>query len=236
MPSEWVEWHQGYQGEQPLTKRLIVVQDLIREALDHCPSGPIRAISICAGDGRDLLGVVQTHPRGPDVRARLVDLDPDLVESGRVRAAQIKVGEIDFQLADASLTDVYAGAVPANLILVCGVFGNITDDDVRRTIDHLHELCAPRATVIWTRGRFEPDLTPTIRGWFSEAGFEEATFVPILGTTASVGSHRIVRTPAPIRARVRLFTFLNKDERPGAISATTDPSGGARSKSVSGAT
>ncbi len=36
----------------------------------------------------------------------------------------------------------------APLVLMAGVFGNITDDDVHRTIQALPPLCAPQATVI----------------------------------------------------------------------------------------
>ena len=61
---------------------------------------------------------------------------------------------------DAALTDHYAGMVPAYLVLACGVFGNITDDDVRRTIGYCTQLCAHGGTVVWTRGRWEPDLVP----------------------------------------------------------------------------
>ena len=38
------------------------------------------------------------------------------------------------------------------------------------------QLCARRASVIWTRHRRRPDLTPRIRAWFHEAGFVERTF------------------------------------------------------------
>src|SRR6266511_1793903 len=58
----------------------------------------------------------------------------------------------------------------------CGVFGNIPDDDVHRTIDALPQFCARDATVIWTRHRGPPDLTPTIRGWFAGTGFVELGF------------------------------------------------------------
>jgi hypothetical protein len=37
-------------------------------------------------------------------------------------------------------------------------------------------LCRPGATVIWTRGRRPPDLTPQVRAWFSENGFGEVAF------------------------------------------------------------
>jgi hypothetical protein len=211
--SEWVEWHEGYRPGLPLSKRLEVVQRLIREALDRCDPGPIRVISLCAGDGRDLLGAVPTHARRADVHARLVELDPELADRARSRAAQISPA-IDVVTGDASLTDAYTGAVPADLVLACGIFGNVTDDDIHHTVAHLPSLCAANATVIWTRGTFTPDLTPTIRAWFAEAGFSELDFVAIPRTTVGVGAHRLTTSTSPFAAGVRLFTFLSRADRP----------------------
>jgi hypothetical protein len=217
MASEWLEWHRGYDGDQPLAQRLRVVQERIREALDSRSPGVIRVISMCAGDGRDLLGVLSTHPRASDVQARLVEISPELVQAGRKQASHGGPREVKFRLGDASTMSAYAGAVPADLMLVCGVFGNITDSDIRGVIDHLPELCARDATVIWTRGTFEPDLTPTIRQWFAEAGFRELSFVTIPGTTMSVGAHRLAVPPRPFRRDVQLFTFLPYEERPSTL-------------------
>jgi len=211
--SEWVEWHAGYADGRPLAMRLRAVQDLIRQALDGAPPGPIRVISMCAGDGRDLLGVLPGHARLADVRARLVELDPDLAERARSHAREVS-SAIDVVNGDASSTSAYAGAVPADVVLVCGVFGNITDDDVHRTVNHLRTLCAPGATVIWTRGAFAPDLTPTIRAWFTNAGFDEVAFAAIPDATARVGAGRLASAPRPFEPDVRLFTFLPRDQRP----------------------
>jgi hypothetical protein len=114
---------------------------------------------MCAGDGRDLLGVLPGHSRRRDVHARLVELDPELAARGAARAASLSP-HIDVVNADASVTSAYTGAVPADIVLVCGVFGNISDDDIAGTVAALPSLCAPGATVIWTRGTFAPDLTP----------------------------------------------------------------------------
>jgi hypothetical protein len=211
--SEWVEWHKGYADGSPLAKRLEMVQRLIREALDRCAPGPIRIISVCAGDGRDLLGVLPTHPRRADVHARLVELDPELAGRARARAAQISPA-IEVATGDASCTTAYAGAVPADIVLACGIFGNVTDDDVHNTVAHLPSLCAVDATVIWTRGTFAPDLTPTIRAWFTEAGFSQLEFVAIPKTTAAVGANRLVSRPQAFEPGRRLFTFLARDDRP----------------------
>ncbi len=67
--------------------------------------------------------------------------------------------------ADAGDLTAYAKAVPADLVLMAGVFGNISDADVRRTIGALPQLCADGATVIWTRTRRAPDLTLTGQAW-----------------------------------------------------------------------
>ena len=216
--SEWVEWHEGYAEGTPLARRLSIVQDSIHNALDGCPRGTIHVISMCAGDGRDLLGVLPAHARKDDVRARLVELDPELAERARQRAAEVSPA-IEVVTGDASLTTAYAGAVPANILLVCGVFGNLTDDDIRHTVGHLPSLCAPDATVIWTRGTFAPDLTPSIRGWFTDAGFTELDFIAIPGTTTGVGANRLASPPQPFEPGVRLFTFLPMERRPSARGA-----------------
>ena len=221
MNNEWLEWHRGYDDAgQPRAQRLRIVQDRLREALDRHPAGSIRVISMCAGDGRDLLGVLTGHPRAHDVLARLVELTPQLVEAGRERASREGLSGVEFTQGDASIPSAYADAVPADILLVCGVFGNITDQDVRATIDRLPELCARDATVIWTRGRFEPDLTPAIREWFAAAGFTEMSFVPIPETVMSVGTHRLVGAPKPFRTDGRLFTFLPREERPSSRAGT----------------
>ncbi len=211
---EWIEWHRRYDVEAGLAARLRLVQEEIRQAIDRCPAGPITVVSLCAGDGRDLLGALRDHPRRRDVRARLVELDPELAGRGRARAAELGLDGVELRVADAGETTAYAGAVPADVVLACGVFGNISDEDVESTVLHLPELCAPAATVIWTRGRFEPDLTPAIRAWFAAAGFDEIGFHAIAGSTASVGVDRLAIPPPAFRAGARLFTFLEGEARP----------------------
>ncbi|MEX2205507.1 MAG: class I SAM-dependent methyltransferase [Myxococcota bacterium] len=205
MERDWREWHHEYdQPQSRLTQRLRVVQGLIRDALDRRPAGPIRAISTCAGEGRDLLGVLAEHPRAKDVRARLVELDPDLAATARAHAPT----GVEVVCGDASTTSAYAGATPADLVLVCGVFGNVADADIRNTVRTLPMLCASGATVVWTRHRRAPDRTPDIRAWFSEAGFEEIAFIGSDQLLFGVGAHRLIGAPAPYAPDVKLFEFV----------------------------
>lgn len=207
---DWVDWHAAYDRPGPgLAERLAEVQAQIAGALDRAPEGPIRVVSMCAGQGRDLFGALADHPRGGDVRARLVELDPRNAAVAR-RAAPEGVEIVE---GDATTSTAYAGAVPADLVLVCGVFGHATDDDIRRIVEHLPMFCAPGASVIWTRGRFERDIRPAIRGWFAGAGFEEVAFVTAHDGSWGVGANRLVGEPAPYEAGVRLFAFV--DELPG---------------------
>jgi hypothetical protein len=73
---DWRTWHEDYANpDSALGRRLVAVQAQVRAAVDRCAPGPVRAISVCAGQGHDLIGVLAKHPRRGDVAARLVELD-----------------------------------------------------------------------------------------------------------------------------------------------------------------
>ena len=207
MSRDWIAWHERYDGDSQHAKRLPFVRRRIAEAINDAPAGPIRLISMCAGDGRDVLGALDGHPRRGDVRGRLVELNPTIAERAEVA---VKAAGIVLEVvrADAGSTDAYAGAVPAEVVLVCGVFGNLSLADVERTIRLLPTLCAARATVIWTRTREAPDITPAIRGWFVDAGFEELAFDQVPDSLASVGVNRLVIGPAAFVPGERIFQFV----------------------------
>jgi len=215
---DWVEWHEAYdRADSRLTRRLLVVQKLLTEALDAQPPGPIRLLSMCAGEGRDVLGVLPDHPRRDDVDALLVELDPELARRAQARAAELGLGNVRVDNADAGQAAAYAGVVPADVLLVCGVFGNITDGDIARTIVELRTLAAPGAWAIWTRGRSpEHDLTPAVRRWFTAAGFREHDFVapPIDHSLVGgkydgfcVGAGVLEAEPLPYASEAELFRF-----------------------------
>jgi hypothetical protein len=204
---DWRAWHSGYESpDSELGRRLALVQAQLRGVLDHAAPGPIRAISVCAGQGHDLIGVLANHPRRADVSARLVELDPQNVLIAQRAAAATGLDAVEAVAADASLTDAYVGAVPADVIIICGVFGNISAPDIVNTIEQLGQLCAPNATVVWTRHRRPPDLVPHIRETFERCGFDELAFeeAPPFG----VGVNRLRVAPQPLQPGVRLFEFI----------------------------
>lgn len=208
MTADWLEWHAPYADPtSPLSRRLAIVQRRVREALDRAGPGPIRVVSMCAGQGNDVVGALVDHPRRRDVVARLVELDPRNVDLARAAVAAAGLDQVEVVEADASTTSVYDGTVPAALVLVCGVFGNISDDDIHRTISILPSLCAAGATVCWTRHRRPPDVTQQVRAWFADAGFEELHFDTAADVAFGIGTARLAADPVPYRAGLRMFTF-----------------------------
>jgi hypothetical protein len=205
----WVDWHDAYADPaSSLSRRLAVVQHRLSNALDDAADGSIRLISVCAGQGRDVIDVVADHPRRDDVTARLIELDRHLAADARARTAAAGLATIEVIQADASTTSAYEDAVPAHVVMVCGVFGNVSDSDVRTTVFELPRLSAPGATVIWTRHRRDPDLTPAIRSWFREAGFEEVAFDTEEGRSFAVGTNRLIGAVGPFRLEHRMFSFV----------------------------
>jgi hypothetical protein len=205
---DWARWHDAYDDPaSALSTRLALVQAHLSIALATAPAGLIRVVSLCAGQGHDVIGVLPGHPRGEDVSALLVERDPRNAGLARARAAGL--ASVTVREADAGIVAGYADALPADVLLLCGIFGNVSDDDIRRTATAAASMCAPGGTVIWTRHRRPPDLTGEIRTWFTAAGFDEVAFdSPQTATLTGVGVHRLpTEAPAVQLPAGRLFTF-----------------------------
>jgi hypothetical protein len=208
-----VKWHASYEDPSSnLSLRLRTVQSMVRQALDAVPddhAGAVQIVSLCAGQGRDVIDVVDGHPRRADVSALLVELDPALVAFARERAGAAGLGDqVRVIEGDASLSHWYAAAVPADLVLVCGVFGNISAADITATVQALPSFCLPGAHVLWTRHRRPPDATPGIRADFAAAGFTEIAFEAPPETVTTVGHHRFDGATTAFDPDRRLFDFV----------------------------
>ncbi|WP_454790286.1 class I SAM-dependent methyltransferase family protein [Mycolicibacterium lutetiense] len=208
---DWHSWHEDYdRPDSALAHRLRAVQTLIRQALDEAPAGPLRAVSLCAGQGRDLLEVLAGHPRRDDVRARLVELDPRNAAVAAEAVNRYGLTGVEVVTGDAALIDHYQDLIPADIVVACGIFGNITDEDIERTIGFLPQLTKTGGTVLWTRGRTVPDRVPLILNWFDERGFD-LVWVSQPDVSYGVGAHRFTGPPEPLAAGAQIFTFVGSD-------------------------
>lgn len=209
MLRDYQEWHRAYDDPASrLSWRLRQVQGYLREALDQ-HSAPVRIVSSCAGDGRDVLEVLVERDDADRVSVTLVEIHPALAGRARERAAAAGLSRVEVRVADAGRSDAFAGAVPADVVLLVGVLGNLSDTDVSRTISATPQLCAPKATLVWSRGRDLSDQNADVRRQFADAGFAELDYVehdhpggPALGALRYDGA------PQALAAGQQWFTFL----------------------------
>jgi hypothetical protein len=196
---DWHDWHQHYDDPaSSLSRRLETVRASLRTLL-FVARGPVRLVSICAGDGRDTLPVVEET--GADVSGVLVELDPVLAERARTAAP----AGIEVRTADAGTTASYADACPVDVFLACGVLGNVTDADMVRTVAALPSLLVAGGHLIWTRSDEEAE---DVRAELARAGFAEVSYVRPDDADFRVGVHRWpgpTGVPDPDR---RLFDFV----------------------------
>jgi len=206
--TDWVAWHRVYDDpDSEPSRRLRLVQAHLRAVLDQHPPGPIRVVIPCAGQGRDLLGVLGDHPRRADVVATLIDIDPRNMAIAASTAKALGLPGITAVVGDAGRARMYTGAVPASVIVLAGFFTYLSERDASRLITSLPQLCARNAVVIWAR-RANPakGRVASTRARFAAAGFRE-----IASDTTEphvhVGVERFDATPVALRSGERWFRF-----------------------------
>ncbi len=145
------------------------------------------------------------------VEVTLLEIEPRIAERARIAAATAGLDNVSVHVVDAGRTDSYVGLVPADLVLLVGIFGNISDEDLHCTVDMSPSLCSPGATLLWSRGR-DPDMrgdkNDLVRQWFAEAGFLELDYVTSeSGSRPAVGALRYDGPPHPLATGRTMFTF-----------------------------
>lgn len=209
---DWLDWHRVYDDpSSPFVWRLHTVQFQISKTCSERSPGPIRVISMCAGQGHDLIGVLSGHPRRDDVLALLVERDERNVALARRAAAQAGLNGFTVMAGDASNSSSYADAVPCDLILACGMLGNIDPSGLPALIDEFLRLSAEGAIVIWTYNRLTPQKAQALREMFAAAGYEELAYEESSMGPEVVGVNRLAGTPKQFRNDVTMFTFVGYD-------------------------
>ena len=192
-----------------LSWRLATVRDAIDDALEAA-QGPVRLLSACAGDGRDVIGVLARRADAGRVSVALLELHPAIAERARHAAAAASLGDVQVRTVDAGHSDAYLDLAPAHLVLLVGVFGNIDQADLHRTIAASPQLCLPGGRLIWTRGRGGTltDCNDDVRARFTAARFTELDYCTSdLGSRPAVGVVRYDGPPVALQPAQRWFTF-----------------------------
>jgi hypothetical protein len=207
MPTDWRTWHARYdEPESSLARRLIVVRRRVAETLAaRHETAPMRVLSLCSGDGRDLLPELAGSGHGT-AGTVLVEQDETLANAARATARRLGLSRVRVVIGDAGDSATFAFALPLDLLLLCGIFGNVSEHDIAATIAAAPKMLRPGATVIWTRGSAEPDVRPAIRRWFFDAGFREIAF-DCEPQGFGVGVAQLAETVDDRPLPRRLFTF-----------------------------
>ena len=157
---DWLGWHKAYDDPaSSLVSRLEVVKRQLGLALDRVTLRA-RGSSLCAGDGRDVISVLAARGDRPQVTAVLVEKDPTLAHRARSAAAGGGLGSVRVRCKDAGDLASFADVLPVDVLMLCGIFGNIEHSSVKDVVDAIPWLVTPGGFVIWTRGRSEPDRRP----------------------------------------------------------------------------
>ena len=202
----WYQWHAPYDdllSEQ--TERLEVVQRLLVEYFDGAPAGPLRAVSICSGQARDLLPILIHHPRGAEVQATMLDLDPLNASFLHGALGSTALTGVEVVVADAGSTAAYDGIVPVELALLCGVFANVDLAGAERIVDFLPAMCAPGATVVWSTYGDALATVDAVVQRLESGSFERVALHS--DPSYVIAAHRFTGETAPLPVDERVFTF-----------------------------
>ena len=206
--TDWHAWHEPYgDATSSLSRRLRLVQRHIACWLDERHGEALTVVSACAGHGHDVIGTLARRADADRVRATLLEYDERNVAAAQAAIDDAALRNVTVVRADAGDRAAYAGAVPADLVVMAGVFGNISDVEVRGTIAALAELCATGCHRDLDPDTTRPDLTPAVRRWLEAAGFVEQDFHAPADALFSVGVHHFAGRPRPLAPRGRLFRF-----------------------------
>jgi hypothetical protein len=155
-----------------------------------------------------VLEVLAQRSDAERVSAVFVEVHPVIADRARHSAAAV-AAHVEIRTADAGLTNTYLGAVPAEVVLLVGILGNISDTDLARTITTAPALCRPAATLLWSRARADGDRNDLVRARFTAAGFTQLDYATWdSGTRPAVGVLRYDGPPMPLPTGTQLFTFL----------------------------
>ena len=144
-----------------------------------------------------------------------MEKDEALARAASEGTASLGLADVHVAVGGAGRFSTFSSYLPVDLLLLCGIFGNIPPAEIEATVAASPAMLGPGGSVAcaWTRGdpslhgRNEPCRWPWVRSLFSANGFEEVSFA---GDPApyGVGVARLVQAPGPRQVvPEQLFAF-----------------------------
>ncbi len=147
--------------------------------------------------------------RRHDVSAWLIEQDRRSVLDGTRRAAHFGLANIvTFLNGDATDYATYQRIAPADIVLMCGVWGHVPTLERVPLVRALTALCKARGVVIWTRGISKGlERLHEIQSMFATSSWEQGRVSFTSDKKWAVVIHRYLGLPNTLPTSGRLFHF-----------------------------
>lgn len=205
----WARWPGEAYSEARYQHRLAAVSQHLSTALADCPARSIHVTSLCAGDGRDVIGTLATHPRCGDVRATLVELNSTSVANGRAHAEATGLMQVvSFLEGDGTKYETYRKVPRAEIVLVCGTWGHVPPQQRGEMMHAISALTQVGGVVIWTRGVAKGMARlDEIKSLFVKPTWEEVRVDLTRDRQFAVASYRFSGPAIPLPQSGTIFDF-----------------------------
>ena len=163
-------------------------QNLIKTCLNSIKNN-VNIISICSGQARDILPILAGKKDNNKINTYLIDTDLECLEYADNYAKENKIPNVHLINKNAGLRETYNDIPQADIIIICGVFGHLSLLDIKSTISFIKHLLNENGFVIWSRHKFDNDISEDIKNIFKELNFNELAFVSPEDEPYTLGLH-----------------------------------------------
>ena len=114
-----------------------------------------------------------------------MEQDEGLSRRAKEAADAAGLERVEVVRGDAGAVTTFVDVLPVDVLMLCGVFGNVTPEDVERTIALVPSLVTPGGFVVWTRVAPSPTFGPRSGAGSSTPGSTRCRSTAIRSPSAS---------------------------------------------------